>query len=229
MRVSDLRRESIGNRVRASARVEWEDCDRPSGDVVFEKESDYAGECEPGAEALAVVPAVQAGRDGERRLRLEAPLCPQLRNGLAQAFSLLEWWFPAADRPPRIEAAGGFRIRPSPRPRAASLVSGGVDSIRLIQANRRLYPRDHPRSLKDGLFLFGLINHPDLPRLSQENLLARQRGCVEAACRIGGMRLLPVSIDINVLHDDRFYNRTQGHGAKLAAIAHVFGSLSTVS
>lgn len=229
MRIGAPRLESDGSRVRAVARVEWEDCDRPAGNVVFETEAEAAEDFEASPEAFAVICALQARRDGERRLRVEAPLCPQLRDGLDGALSILEWWFPAVNRPTRIEAAGGFRVRRPPSPRAASLVSGGVDSIRLIQDNRRLFPPDHPRSLKDGLFLFGFSNRPDMPRSAQENFVERQRRSVEDVCRLARLRLLPVRVDLNVLGDDRLFVRTQSHGARLAAIGHLFRSLSTAS
>jgi hypothetical protein len=229
MRISAPRLETIGSRVRAIARVDWEDCDRPGGDVVFETEAAFAGEFTASPEAFAVICALQARRDGERRLRIDAPLCPQLRDGLAQALSILESWFPAVNRSPQIEAAGGFRVLCPPHPRAASLVSGGIDSIRLILGNRRLFPPDHPRFLHDGLYLYGTVHSQNVPRSALENLVERQRRCVEGICRLAGLRLLPVSVDLRVLADDRPFVLSQGHGARLAAVAHLFKSVSRVS
>ncbi len=229
MRISAPRLERTQSRVRAVARVEWEDCDRPPGDVVFETEAALAGEFTASPEAFAVVCALQARRDGERRLRIEAPLCPQLREGLSRIFQTLDSWSLRAALAPRVEASGGFRVRHPPPPRAAALVSAGVDSLRLIFGNRRAFPLDHPSSFLDGLYLYGAVNRPNVPASAVENLVGRQRRSVDAACRLAGIRLLPVFIDLNVLGDDREFVLSQGHGARLAAAAHLFHSLSRVS
>lgn len=229
MRISEPRLEKTESRIRAVARVEWEDCDRPSGDVVFETDAALAGEFTASPEAFAIVCALQARRDGERRLRIEAPLCPELREGLSRIFLTLNSWFPLRTPAPRVEASEGFRVLPPPPPRAAALVSAGIDSLRLILGNRKTFARDHPYSFVDGLFLYGTVNQRDVSSSAIENLVERQRRCVETACRLAGIRLLPVFIDLSVLGDEREFVLSQGHGARLAAAGHLFHSLSRVS
>lgn len=229
MRISEPRLEKTASRIRAVARVEWEDCDRPSGDVAFETEAALAAEFTASPEAFAIVCALQARRDGERRLKIEGPLCPQLRESLSRVFLTLDCWSPLRARAPRIEASGGFRVLPPPPPRAAALVSAGVDSLRLVLGNRKTFPRDHPYSFLDGIFLYGTVNRQGVSPSAIENLVERQRRCVEAACRLAGIRLLPVFIDLNVLGDEREFVLSQGHGARLAAAGHLFHTLSRVS
>jgi len=229
VRISEPRLEKAESRIRAVAHVEWEDSDRPSGDVVFETEATLAGEFSASPEAFAVVCALQARRDGERRLRIEAPLCPELREGLSRIFLTLDSWFPPRAPAPRVEASGGFRALRPPPPRAAALVSAGIDSLRLILGNRSAFPPGHPHSFLDGLFLYGAVNRRDVPLSAIENLVGRQRRCVDAACRLAGIRLLPVYLDLRVLGDDREFVLSQGHGARLAAAGHLFQSLSRVS
>ena len=210
------------------ARVEWEDGPRPAGDVIFETASEFAEEFIASPEAFAVVCALQARRDRERRIRVEAPLCPRLREGLDQAFAVLNSWFPTGSPVPRVEAPA-FAVRYPPAARAAVLVSGGVDSARLILANRKALPRRHPRAFRDAIFLYGAVNRADVPPSALANLVERQRRCVEGLCRLTGLRLLPVFLDIEALGDERSFVLGQGHGARLASAGHLFRSLSSVS
>jgi hypothetical protein len=161
MRIDQITKGTKGSLARISARVTWEDCDRPTQEIYISVPSRFRDEliCNPNAFLLnSFVPAMHAG---EKRLQIEGKLCPQLRNGVETAIQLLQQWYGEDGHSTvAIEATQGFEP-PVPRmpERTALFISGGVDSLTSIYLNRQDFPLGHPGSIQDGLFMagFGLV------------------------------------------------------------------------
>jgi hypothetical protein len=93
---------------------------------------------------------------GERRLSVEGSLCPVLHDGVLTVLTQLREWFDKSRVIPAIEATHGFEARRCREPgRAGQFFSGGVDTLAMLRRNRLMYPADHPRSIRDGLYVFG--------------------------------------------------------------------------
>jgi len=142
--------------VRLRATLHWEESDRASQEVWVETPREHAAGFQPCGETFLLGALVPAMELGERRLLVEGELCPILAQGVRAAGRTLRAWFPSMSLP-AIEATKGLVARPVPAPPCtASTMSGGVDSLATIRANRRALPLDHPASIRDALFVFGV-------------------------------------------------------------------------
>ena len=216
MIIEDIRTEPVDGKPRLTARVVWEDSDRPPIDIYFGTESAFA-------DALAVLPdpflaatLTPAMWAGEKRIRVDGEVCPELMDNLAVVRSLFQHWFNVGHGAAAIEA------RPRPRPhqesterRAACFLSGGLDSLAAFRANRLNFPREHPESLKDGIIVFGL--EVENERSFSMVLDTLTEFAQEAECR-----LVPVFTNVRMLNPDWRFWYNAHMGPALCAVAHAF-------
>jgi hypothetical protein len=229
MRIEDLRSETNGDRARVAATVIWEDCDRDPQELFYETTRDFAADltCDPHAFLVgAILPAIKRG---EQRIAIDAPICPELRNGVMIALEWLREWS-LLEHSIRIEASTQVRYPQAIQPRAASFLSGGVDSLAILRANRLDFPLDHPGAFKDCLFVHGF----DIGGLDESGLeLAAYEMALRAAsvmAQDAGATLIPVYTNVRRLYDDVHFWIYQFHGAALASVAHAFSHrLTSVS
>jgi hypothetical protein len=142
---------------------------------------------------------------GERRIRIDGPVSVLLRDGLAAASRLFELWYERYQAI-AIESREGFAARmPRSAPRAASFLSGGIDSLALLRANRLAYSPDHPRYIHDGLLLFGLNTFDrDATGFRAERIAAYEAHLerMTAFARRNGITLIPVRTNVRALYPD---------------------------
>jgi hypothetical protein len=228
VRVEDARLDTTSDMARLTATIVWEDCDRPPQEIYFGTSEEFACALRCNPHVFLITCLLPAMRHGERRIAIEDRICPELRNGLLTAIGLMRNWYEYRGASPRIEARAGIRA-PAAREsdRAGSFLSGGVDSLALLRLNRHHFPLNHPRSVKDCLFVYGLdiggwagtMEHFEFVR-------TRLLEVVEDA----GVTLIPVYTNLLQLDDDMDFWMHEFHGAALAGIAHAFsGRLSDVS
>jgi len=231
MRIEDLRSETRQNHARVAATVIWEDCDRPTQDVYFETEDAFSDDLWCNPHAFVVACLVPAMRFGEHRIAIREPVGPELRNGLKTAMAWLCHWYGLPRRPLRIEADPGIgRTLPPRRRRVGSFLSGGIDSLALLRANRLSFPLDHPRSIRDCLLVHGFdigvcqARDPDL------QVFERARSSLVPVADDAAVSLIPVFTNVRHLCDDVAFWMYEFHGAALASVAHAFdGRLSHVA
>src|SRR5690242_9842402 len=94
MRIDNIHQSSSGSRRRISAQVTWEDCDRPSQEIYFEV-GDEAGDTalSPDADAFVTAAVMPALWHGEKRIAVDAELCPDLRDGLITTMAVISDWY----------------------------------------------------------------------------------------------------------------------------------------
>jgi hypothetical protein len=115
---------------------------------------------------------------------------------------------------------------PAPPARvSATTISGGVDSLATIRANRLDVPPDHPRSVRDAFFVLGM-NTFDLAAGSPDPARARDFAArLERwgpLAREARLRVVPVVSNVRSLAAS-FPSWTGGMiGASLAGLAHAF-------
>jgi hypothetical protein len=220
LQITALRTESTPGGIRFSARIRGEENDSVE-ELAFGLARDGAEFAEPAPEAFALVGALAASRSGERRVRIEGKLCPRFRDDVRVALRLLTTWY--GNPEPILEATAGFSAREPPSPRAGLFLSGGVDSVSALRANRLSFPPDHPAAFRDAIFVigYGLQGGRDT-RPGLEELRARQRRSSEAIARIAGLRFIAVESRADVLGEDGGFFLRASHSAHLAAIAHLF-------
>jgi hypothetical protein len=229
MRIDNLRMLKASGKARIMADITWEDCDHEPQELFYETTMDFADDlsCDPHAFLIgALLPAIGYG---EQRIAINVPICPELRNG---AMTAIEWFreWSLLERSIRIESSAQVRYPQVLQPRAASFLSGGVDSLAILRANRLDFPLDHPGAFKDCLFVHGF----DIGGLGETGPeLAAYEMALSAASNIAqdaGVTLIPVYTNVRHLYDDVHFWIYQFHGAALASVAHAFSHrLTSVS
>ena len=229
MRIHDFRLDSDGASRRASASVEWEDSPRPAQRLAFSSEGALGPFFEPAPEAFALSAVFAAARAGERRLRVEADLCPVLADGLRSAMALLDSWYGGTRAAMTVEAAR-FRTRPRGAPGAALFLSGGVDSLHLLRRNSADFPRSHPDSFRVLLHVraFGYSGRDNAG--AARDVAARSLPAVTRMARARETDLAILETGAQLLDLDRKSFLLESHGGLLAATAHLFpGAFDSVS
>jgi len=223
VRIDALDCRATGDGARASARIRWEDAAREPFDLFFEARGAAAASLRADPDAMLLAGAFPAMRHGERRIAVDGPVCPALRDGLRTAAAILESWYGAPRTLPAIEPAGGFVApRPAPVPRAAAFLSGGMDSLDVFLRNRAYFPPGHPARFEDALHVSGLpwTGPPGSP--SSESFVSRAR---TAAAAVAGRLDAPLSFvrtNLGELDRDFLFFRREWFGSAYAAVAHLF-------
>ena len=228
MRLTDLIKAKNGQRCRVSAKVAWEDCDRPDYDIFFETELAFADGLIGNPNAFLLATAIPAWFYGEKRVLVEDEICPELTEGLLTAMGWIQHWFKKTANIPAIEGKKQQTIaEPRTPERAACFFSGGIDSMATLRANHLNFPKEHPWRIKDGLLVYGFeIYSPESFEIVKEHLSKLAR-------RIS-INLIPVYTNHYLVfrkengeHDFGFWTH-EYIGAALAAVAHSFAKRFTV-
>ena len=230
MKIGDYSQTTNGDVARAAATVVWEDCDRPQREIFFETTAEFADglSCSPNAFLLAMI--IAARHHGERRVRVEGKLCPQLRNGLLTAMLQLHTWYGRADHDPcAIEPTGGFAPAPPRPPRVASFMSGGVDALTTLRRNRLDFPLDHPGSIRDGILIHGIDIGGYVDRQNKKDHFRWVVEILGEFARQADFTLLPVYTNLRHVDDADEFFALQWHGSVLAAVAHAFSRRLTAA
>ena len=227
MKIDNFKSKKGENKKRVSATITWEDCDRPIQEIYFETDEEFAQDISCNPHAFLVACIMPALRFGEKRISIDAQICPELQDGLTTAMGLIRHWFdwykPEANMV-RIEAKRQKHMPlPSKTKRAAFLFSGGIDSLATLRANRLHYSPEHPGFIRDGLLIYGLeVREPENfePVLKSVSILAQDTG----------VTLIPVYTNITDLGPENFrvfWDDFWAHefmGATFAAVAHTFSN-----
>jgi len=231
MRIRGISKESIGHRVRVSARVEWENAPRPPVDLFFETEAPFDRDMAGDANAFLVACILPAMRHGEERIALEGPVCPRLCEGLSTAVKLLRSWFGPPRREVRIEPARGFRSPLPARPaRSALFFTGGVDSLHLLWRNKLDYPQTHSESFQDALAVFGFFGADRPDAAAPLASFAAAHAAFSEVAEDAGVRLIPIATNVTQLEPDFNFLAEEFLSAALCSTAHLFsGGLSSIS
>lgn len=221
MQIKNLRTERHGQMVRQVATVIWEDSDRPERDVYFATNEAYAADLAPGQHAFLTACCIPAMRHGERRIRIDAPIASELRNGLLINMIYLRSWYGENRQPVRIEAASEHRL-PLDRTatHAASFLSGGVDSLATLRANRLDYASVHPYSIKDCLIVHGFDIGGREEVGDESQFFDRALAALAPVAQDAQVNLIPIATNLRHLDDDVIFWMYEFHGAALASVAH---------
>jgi len=217
VRISKPALKTKGDRTRVTATIVWEDSDRPAHELYFETTLPFAKgvSCNPHAFLTACI--MPAMRHGEKRIAMDAEICPELRTGLRTAMGWIFHWFGGAHHVVSIEAKVRASL-PEPRTpaRAGVFLSGGIDSLSTLRANRLDFPLEHPGSFRDGLLIHG-IEKGKTPQQFQQAFAA-----VSNIAQDAGIDVIPVYTNIRDLDDDSAFWGHEFQGAALSAVAHAF-------
>jgi len=225
MRITDLTLLQSEKRVRAAATVTWEDCDQPTREVFIETEKEFGKDitCNPHAFLIGcIIPAMHFG---EKRIHIDAEICPSLRDGLQTVMAIMKEWSRGEYKPLRIEAkTRSIAAYTQSQRRAGLFLSGGIDSLAALRANKQNYPEEHPGSIKDCLLVHGFDIGGVAERGMKYNVFDRARAALSAVAKDANVTLIPVYTNIRHLCDERDLWLDKFFGAVLASVGHAFAS-----
>jgi hypothetical protein len=173
-----------------------------------------------------VLPALQ---HGEQRITMSEPIEPELRNNLLEALSWFRRWG-------LVQSTIQIETQYEPRyPRAipirkGSFLSGGIDSLAILRANRLDFPLSHPAAIQDCLFVHGF----DIGGLKEGDAeidsFKLALNALSSIAKDAKVNLIPVYTNVRHLCDDLHFWIYQFHGAALSSVAHAFSQrLTSVS
>ena len=226
MKIENFKSEKKGNRKRISVTVRWEDCDHEDYEVYFETDEKFAEGFASNPHAALIAYLIPALRHGEKRIFMEAEICPELKDGVNTVMSLICQWYYGEDRKPlRIEAKTRSKIPTKrTRERAGLFFSGGVDSLASLRRNRLNFPLEHPGSIKDGILAYGFD-------VRSEEVFDQLVDSLSDLVEDAGIILIPLfsnlythylSLDLSLLEKNPSVWAYQYQGAALAGAAHLF-------
>lgn len=155
MKIRNLSVGDVADGRRVTAEVVWEDSARPPHTLYFETSKRFAADLQPSPDAFVLAALPAAVWFGERRVEIEGSLCTQFRDGLRAVMAIYARWYERC-RPLSIEPLEGYApTMPRPDTRTGSFLSGGVDGLAALRANRLDYANGHPESIRDCILLFG--------------------------------------------------------------------------
>lgn len=222
MKIHNLRLEKNTDRIKACATFNWEEADRPEFEMFFETDIRFESAFELNPHAFLLAGIYPAMRLGEKRIRIEGAVCPEIKEGLSVATGWISHWYSRGKRNIQIEAADGFRGRLAEHSRQrASMISCGVDSLFTLWKNRLHYPPDHPGFIRAGLFMYGfdMGSSPEAYE-SQGTTYERVRSLLAEIADELKIDLIPLYTNTRHLLVDRWMFKYEGHSAALAAASH---------
>lgn len=225
MIISNLRKQEHEGRWRVTAHVAWEEYDAAGREVYLETTEPFGAWLEPNPEVFLLGCLHPAIEKGERRIRVEGEVCPQLLETLESAMALLHAWFGDSYQPINIEVEG-LRLPQGPegRDRTAVFLSGGVDSLTALRKNHLLYPKDHPNRIRDGFLIHGFDIGGVVEKGLKYPVFDRAVKAMASIAEASDLKLIPVYTNLRHLCDERAFWVDKFFGAILAAVAHGFRS-----
>jgi hypothetical protein len=224
MRIGQVSLEREGDLEGLAATVSWEDSGRAPVRLQVCVPSSLAWEFPVQPDAFLTACLLPAVRHGERRIRVDGDVCPDLLTGLETAAQMMGHWYGA--RPvPTLEAATRGAEPLVHRPRdAAMFLSGGVDSLASLRANRLRFQPSHEGYVRWGLFVHGFDIGYKGPDASTLGAFDRAIEALAPVAQDAGVHLVPVFTNLRKLEDDVDFWVYQFHGAALASVAHALSS-----
>lgn len=223
MKIENIQQKTQNNRARIQAMVTWEDCDFPSQEIYFETTKEYAHYLSPSTDAFLVGNIIRAMHFGEKRLKIDGEICPELKQNLITAMALISHWFDSEELV-CIEAKTSSQPLKQTSPRAALFLSGGVDSLSVFRANRLNFPLEHPQSIKDCIVIYGDDmgrgkNYTRDLKLYEHRLERLKKIAINAKAN-----LIPLYTNIKTISGKKGVNGNKLLGADLAAIGHALSN-----
>ncbi len=219
------------SKVRLSVRMVWEDCDRPKRTLFYEVDEHFSDALSDNANAFLLATAIPAMHFGEKRLRIDTEVCPELTTGIKVALDWLYHWFDK-DNPDRLKIDVKFQKKTTPavkHRRAGVFFSGGIDSYAALCANRRDFVPQHPGYIRDGIVIYGL-------ELDQKKQFERVLRMLSKSAEAFNVTLIPIFTNIYLIYrrEDKlnhfYFWKDKFASAALMANAHALDNrIHTVS
>jgi hypothetical protein len=223
MKILELKTENKGENTRISAIIFWENRDRASQEIFIETSKEFSHDISCNPHAFLVACIIPAMYYGEKRVAIDAPICPKLLEGLQTVMGWLNHWYGSKNQAISIESKIQAHSSAVSSSRKAGLFfSGGIDALAALKTNQLTFPPQHPGSIKDGLLVYGVLNGQD----EFDSTFELVSQSVLRSAKYAGINIIPVSTNIyshiRDLDPDFSFWKLHFHGSFFAAIAHAF-------
>ena len=223
MIIENFNKTSTTERVRVAATVIWEDCDRPAQEVYFETTAEYGDDLQINPDSWLLCSALAAMRYGEKRIKIDAPISAEIKDGLINAMKCLINWHGGDRQIISLEAPIKTEMLfPHKTSRAGALFSGGIDALAMVRDNHLNFALNHPRRIQDGILVYGVLQGENEEDPSFQNVV----NAVTMMANDAGIKLIQLYTNAYAhfrdLDTDFSFWRFEYHGSFLAAIAHAF-------
>lgn len=215
MKIEGLHSSDVDGRKRISATIKWEDTERATQEIFFETDDEFGADLSCNPHTFLVSSLIPAMRAGEKRIFINDAICPELLVGLQTAMKWTRQWHYDPERAlVRIESKTEKSANPiESLNRTAFFFSGGIDSLATLRANRLNIPADHPRSIDDGILVYGL-------EVSEPGSFVHVKRALAKIAADAGIAMIPVYTNVRELDLDWNFWEHQWEGAVFSAIAH---------
>jgi hypothetical protein len=222
MKITQIQLEHDAGFATASARVIFEDRDLSEKTVFIKTPKDHARGFDANPDAFLVGCLLPALHLGEKRIFVDGPVCPFLKEGVHVAMHILSHWTQGRYTPILVESASDAHGIPVNPGRAGMVMSGGMDSLAALRLNRLNYPKTHPAYIQDGFFLHGFDIGGVMERGAKLHVFDRAVTAITRITQDAGATLVPVYTNLRHLCDERDLWLNSFFGAVLAAMTHGF-------
>ena len=148
MIISDISYQQQFGLLQVEALITWEKEKRDPFHLFFQTELSAIDSFWPDPNAILAACYLNAAHAGEKRVLVDGVLCPVLKHNLKGSFLMSKTWYPEDfESYCEIESSAGFRALMPFNEKSISLLTGGIDSLSIIQANRTLYPAGHRKRI----------------------------------------------------------------------------------
>jgi len=217
----DLRKDK--GTIRTEALITWEESDRPPLTLFVQTVDTYQDLIWPDPNSFLIATLLAAWNAGERRIRVNECLCPALVNNLEGVFMMIKAWYPNDFGPkPLIEATKGTKASLPIGKGAISLMSGGIDSLCLLRANKLHYPDGHPSAIKSVLSVANIehraADENDIWKHFEGRMKALKPVALDAAVDV-----IPACTNVWWLNPDGYFYGQKSYSSLLSAISSMFG------
>lgn len=93
MKIDNFKSEKRANKKWIASTVHWEDCDHEDYEVYFETDEKFAEDFDSNPHAALSAYLIPALRHGEKRILIDAEICPEFKDSVNTAMSWISHWF----------------------------------------------------------------------------------------------------------------------------------------
>ena len=223
MKIFNLHKRNHNGLIRASATVQFEDCDQPSKEIFIETEPDFSHDFIANPNAFTVGCIIPALYFGEKRMAMDEAICPRLKEGLETVMAIMHHWTDGAFLPLTIDAPlTRSSIHEGTKRHASIFLSGGMDSLAALKLLKDNYAPTHPGYPKDALLIHGFDIGGVMERGAKYHVFERAKAAMSPVAEDANLNLIPVYTNIRHLCDNRDLWLNYFFGAVLAASVHAF-------
>ncbi|HWQ92488.1 MAG TPA: hypothetical protein VN673_12520 [Clostridia bacterium] len=222
MQISNLVQLKDDGVIRVQADLRWEDSEHAPLTLFVQTDVSHEDALWPDPNSFLIATVLSAWQSGEKRILVEGALCPALASNLQGVFMMLRAWYPDDfDAAPKIEAAGGFKTSLPYGKGALSLMSGGIDSLCLLRANKLFFPAGHANGIRAVLSIAQIAQ----PVTAKEALQKKMQGRLSAISPVAadaGVDVIPALTNTWWLNPDGYFYGQKAYSSQLSAVTSFF-------